>query len=70
MSIEFKTLLLSCLRKNPENRISLEEIESHPWFKKYTFSHDLSLRIPRHVDNIYQRPVVSFSRDKLNLSNE
>lgn len=65
MSVEFKTLLLGCLRKNPENRISLEEIGSHPWFSKYSSLYDLQLRFPNSPTEKCPRPMSSFSRGKL-----
>ena len=34
-SSEFKLLVAGCLRKNPENRLNLEGIREHVWWKKF-----------------------------------
>ena len=33
-SQKVKDLIEKCLRKNPEERISINEFLNHPWFKK------------------------------------
>ncbi len=35
MSSQFKLLVAGCLRKNPENRLGLEGIKEHVWWKRF-----------------------------------